>query len=430
MEMRHLFFKEGMFMNKNELLKYVTDHYLTSCDFNGVAVYNMPSFDVEDLVSLIQSEQLFIITDNDDINVHINRYNCYSDKETQITSVRKDHRYAIYPTTAHLATLDIREKKPFTAMIACGAEQFRVMYFAVDVLELYVNNPQYSIWDCGYRGNICLRDNASEDLLHSEYIRDFGVAYPHTEPKDGDRAIGVFLRDLSKLNFESQCKWRAFLLPDQSEFFVNSGFIKNLLHGGWVNKYWIFDALLDEIKLINSMCGSIGLPTLFCNEYSRDENELIGYRTLLIPSSKNYYEFVSALEKIVINNLNYKLFQQEALYIRPIERKKEDGTLKGSIEMLEEWFLVNYFSSNPNGNDAFKKYISGTFRNIRKIRQVPAHELYANKHDKGLYRKQNELIEEVYHAVRDIRMMFGKHPLAINIPIPDQLQNEENIVLY
>ena len=128
----------------------------------------MPSFDNEDLVSLIMSEQLFIITDNDDTNIHINRYNSYSDKETQIAFVRKNGGYAIYPTTAYLATLGIREDKPFTAMIAHGAEQFRVMYFAVDVLELYVNNPQYIIWDCGYRGNICLRDNSNEDLLHSE----------------------------------------------------------------------------------------------------------------------------------------------------------------------------------------------------------------------------------------------------------------------
>lgn len=417
-------------MDKNELLKYVTEHYLTSGDFNGVAVYNMPSFDIEDLVSLILSDQLFIITENDDINIHINRNNCYSNKETQIASARKACGYAIYPTVAHLATLDIREKEPFTDMIAHGAEQFRVMYFAIDILELYVNNPQYSIWDCGYIGNICVRDNANEDLLHSEYIRDFGVAYPRTGPRDGDRAIGVFLRDLSKLNLESQYKWRAFLLPDQSEFVVNSGFVKNLLLCEWVNKYWIFDALLDEIVLINSMCSSIGLPMLFRHEYSREEKELIGYRILLIPSSKNYYEYVSALEKIVIGNLNHKAFQREAMHIKPINNRKEDGTLKGSIEMLEEWFSVNYFASNPEGNDAFKKYISGTFRNVRSIRQVPAHELYANKHDKGLYRKQNELMEEVYHAVRNIRMMFSRHPLASNIPIPDQLQNEENIVLY
>lgn len=98
--------------------------------------------------------------------------------------------------------------------------------------------------------------------------------------------------------------------------------------------------------------------------------------------------------------------------------------------MLEEWFSVNYFASNPKGNDAFKKYIAGTFRGVRKIRQVPAHELYANEHDKALYRKQNKLIEEVYRAVRDLRMMFGRHPLAAIVPVPDHLQDVKNIVLY
>ena len=107
-----------------------------------------------------------------------------------------------------------------------------------------------------------------------------------------------------------------------------------------------------------------------------------------------------------------------------------DGTLKGSIEKLEEWFLVNYYASNPNGNDTFKKYISGIFRNVRNIRQVPAHEIYSNDYDKGLYRKQNELIQEVYYAVREIRMIFSRHPLAAKVIIPDQLRNEGNIVLY
>ena len=98
--------------------------------------------------------------------------------------------------------------------------------------------------------------------------------------------------------------------------------------------------------------------------------------------------------------------------------------------MLEEWFAVNYFSANPHGYDMFKQYISGTFRKIRKIRQVPAHKLYDNAHDKTVYRQQNELIEEVYSAVKDLRMMFSKHPKAKMVEIPDELREEKNIVIY
>lgn len=419
-------------MDKLELLKHITDCYLNSEDFNGTPIYNMPSFNADDLVALINEDCVFILTDNDDINIYINRYNCFSEKEEQIKCAKKRHGFIIYPTPTHLATLDIREKKPFTEMLARGAEQYRVMYFAVDVLELYVNNPQYTIWDSGYRGNICIRDydDAQKDALHSEYIKDFGVAYPRTKPHDRDRAIGVFLRDLSKLNYEAQCKWRGFLLENQSEFIINRSFLKNLMFGEWAEGHWIFDALLDEIKVINAMCRSIGLPQLFCNEYSRESQDLIGYRILLIPTLKNYYEFVSALEKIVVHNLNYKAFQKKALHIKPIERKKTDGTLKGSVEMLEEWFSVNYFVSNPKGDEMFKKHISETFRNIRRTRQIPAHKLYENKHDKTLYRQQNELIKNAYYTIKELRMMFGRHPLAKTILIPEQLQDEEKIVLY
>lgn len=419
-------------MNKQELLNYVTNYYLQSGDFNGFPVYNIPPFDVADLLALIKEGRVRILADDDDINIYINRCNCFAEKTEQIKTAHKMRNFTIYPTPEHLATIDIREDKPFTEMLARGSEQFRTMYFAVDVLELYVNNPQYAIWDCGYRGNICIRDwdATKEDALHTEYIKDFGIAYPCQEPYDHDRAICVFLRDLSKLNYEAQCKWRGFLLRDQTEFRVNYGFIKNLLYADWVTEYWIFDALLDEIKVINAMCCGMGLPQLFCNEYTRESQDLSGYRIILIPSLKNYYEFVSALEKIVVNNINYKTFQQKALYIKPIERKKENGLLKGSIEMLEEWFSINYFASYPEGNEVFKKYISRTFRKIRNIRQTPAHELYDNKHDKTVYRQQNELIEEVYHAVKELRMMFSKHPLAKTVVIPDELQDEGNIVIY
>lgn len=419
-------------MKKQELLNVISKHYLYSGDFNGYPSEKINGFEVSELISLIKEGKVSVLTDNDDINIHINRRNCFSSKQDQIDVVIKGGLFTAYPTPEYLKTLDIREEKPFTRMLAYGAEQFRILYFAVDVLELYVNNPLYQIWDSGYRSSISVRNckMLGKDILHSELVKDFGVAYPREGLRDHDRAIGVFLRDLAKLNYVAQCKWRGFLLQDQTEFLINGSFANNLLYGDWVKGYWIFDALLDEIKLINEMCNSIGIPPLFCKEYLRENNELIGYRIILIPTLKNYYEFVSALEKIVVNNLNFKTFQSKAALIKPVARKKDNGMDKGSIEMLEDWFLANYFSFNPNGFENFKKYISNTFRKIRKIRQIPAHELYNNQHDKTVYRQQNELIEEVFHAVRDLRMMFGKHPATALVNIPERLNDEENIVIY
>ena len=91
---------------------------------------------------------------------------------------------------------------------------------------------------------------------------------------------------------------------------------------------------------------------------------------------------------------------------------------------------LNYLSSIPNGTDYFKEDVSNTLRKIRKIRQVPAHELYSNQHDKGLYRKQNELIIEIYGAVETLRLILSKHPKNKNIELPDMLKDRTKISVY
>ena len=155
-------------MGKKELLQRVTNYYINSGDFNGLPDYEIPSSEIEDLVALIEDDLVRILTEDDDVNIYINRCNCFSEKEEQINAVRKGERFTIYPTKKHLESNDIRENRPFTEMLARGVEQFHIMYFAVDVLEVYINNPQYAIWDCGYRGNICIQelDDEQADELH------------------------------------------------------------------------------------------------------------------------------------------------------------------------------------------------------------------------------------------------------------------------
>ena len=62
-------------MNKQALLEYITDYYLQSGDFNGIPNYNIPSFDVTDLVELIAEDRVSVLTDDNDINIYINRCN-------------------------------------------------------------------------------------------------------------------------------------------------------------------------------------------------------------------------------------------------------------------------------------------------------------------------------------------------------------------
>jgi len=413
-------------------LEHITNHYLQSSNTSGLEIYNMPLFSLDDLISLIQEDKVRILTCDDDMNMHINRLDLFASKEKQIENVIRKTPLTAYPTQKHLSGVNIVEELPFKKMLKMGFPHLHILYFSPEVLEIYFNDPKYLIGDGGYRGWISIKDTYYDDndAIHSEYIQDFGIAYS-SSPDQGinDRAIGVFLTDLASLNLEVQYKWRGFLLPDQKVFKINKNYIKNLIFGEWTDEYWIFDALLDEISTINNLCEIISLPPFFRKTYSRSSQELVGYRLLLVPSKKNYYDFVSSLEKIVISNINIEFFQKRTPYTVPIERRKSDGSLKGSIEMLSEWMETNYAKSERS-REALSKVITVPLRNLRKIRQAPAHELYSNDYDKKLFSQQNELIKFTYLALYNIRNILAEHPYNKGFQLPSSIEDISKIIIY
>ena len=177
-------------INKEDLLNKVTQFYLTSYDFNGIPSYHLPEFVLSDLEELITEGKVFILSESGVNNIHINGYNSFDSVSKQLDAIHSGLKYAIYPSSKHLETINIQEEKPFTRMLMLGAEQFRILYFCVDVLEIYANNPQYTFQDYGYVGNICVNSSADEnDPIHSEYIKDYGVAYPRTGPQAPQRIL-------------------------------------------------------------------------------------------------------------------------------------------------------------------------------------------------------------------------------------------------
>ena len=67
------------------------------------------------------------------------------------------------------------------------------------------------------------------------------------------------------------------------------------------------------------------------------------------------------------------LYHTYYLLIAKIERKDGDGKDKGSIVMLQEWL-----KRNVSSNFDIDEVIINPIKYIRKIRQVPAHELTTN----------------------------------------------------
>lgn len=413
-------------MKKDTVLNEIIKHYIGSHDFNGLPVYNMKYYDYSILCELIDEGLIEVLSEKEVMNPHIKAFDLNIPVNQQKENISKKTKYSvIYPTKKALESIPLDYTKPYSVLMQKGEKQFKIIYFNIEILERYVNNPKFVIMDNGYRGNIYVKDEYLDDkTIEDEYIKNYGMAY--IEGKHLERAVGVFVCDLAKLSSQKQMLWKGFELPNQRKCKINAGFVDNLINGKWVIETWIFHALIEEMKVINDQCEHMGIPKLFNKTFGTHYSEMPeGFRNILLPTLKNYYDFVLVLEKIIVHNISYKTFQKNALYIQGIERKDESGKDKGSLVMFEEWL-----SKNIRTQENITDLIIVPLKKIRNIRQKPAHELTSNQYDITLYQEQFDLMNDTYTAVRAIRLFFSNHPLAKDVKVPEHLVSGENIVNY
>ena len=301
------------------------------------------------------------------------------------------------------------------------------VYFDIQVLERYFEDPKYLIFYSDYRGSIVIDDQYSdENEERVEYLKDFGLAYKKDDFHD--RAVVTFAGDLVKLPSKMQSHFYSYYLENQNDYFPNEGFVKNLIMGEWVEDISIYQALTMEIHYINEMCLAIGIPKMFLKEFSSDtllQNEKPSdFHVLLMPTEKKYYDFVITLEKMITGNLNINTFLTSACLIKPVEREDEEGNIKGSLTLLAEWFTQNTRLANIDDD------IKLPLRELIKERQTPAHKIIENKYDKSYWKKQNDFMQKVYVAVRNIRLLMANHPMCKNVMIPDYLYDGKHIKSY
>lgn len=412
--------------DKKIILHKIIDQYLNSRDFNGLPIYHMTIEEIELCKELLLEGKVEIYSEIFVPNPHIKSIPLNNELVVSlyIDEIDKGGHVVFYPTESTMNTVELNEEKPFTMMLMKGKCQLEIIYFKVEVLESYFQDPRFRIISHDYRGNIYPEEDFYDEL-EGEWLQDYGLAY-HEELKNNRRAIGAFIGDLAKMSLNAQLRWRINLLSNQDEFNINPGFIKNTIYAEWVDEVSIYSALLDEMKVINSMCKEMGIPQLFRKDFEphgTDRPE--DYRIIILPTLKNYYAFVTSLEKIVVDNLNYRTFLVDADFINSVPRDKDDGNLRGSLMLFEDWLLSNLSTGSNLVKDIIKP-----LKEVRKIRQNPAHRIYDNTYDLGVYKLQNELINEVYGAIRCIRLNFQNHPSCVETDIPEYLVKGEKIVVY
>lgn len=315
----------------------------------------------------------------------------------------------------------------FESMFSPETDFLKPVYFDIQVLERYFEDPKYLVFYHDYRGSIVIDDDyVEENTTNIEYLKNFGLAYNKRE--ESDRAIVTFADDLIKLPPKMQSHFYSYYLDNQDDYYPNEGFVKNLILGEWVDTISIYQALTMELHYINKMCEAIGIPKMFLNEFPSDarlQNERPNnFHPLLLPTKKRYYDFIITLEKMITGNLNVKTFITPAPSIFAVERKNEKNEIKGSLTLLIEWFEKNVRLAD------IKKDIGMPLRDLIRERQTPAHKIYQNEYDKTLWDEQNKFMEKTYRAVRNIRLLLANHPKSKIVEIPDCLFDGIHIRTY
>jgi hypothetical protein len=337
----------------------------------------------------------------------------------------QSHGINFYPTERTLR--DVRAGRqfshsPYSKLLALGRPQLSFVSFDLSILEHYREDPRYhyevddvSGW-LGVRDEYYLKDEKTFPEKHKVSIQSFGFSFD----KALNRHVAVFLRYLHDLSQEHQNIWKAHEV--EGDLFLHPDYFRSAFLGEFYEGISIFEAFLEEIRVTNLICANIGRPALFRASFEPRPRQLA---FLLRPTVKEYQHFILTLDKMLSENIDPSFFGDDI----ELETEKTDrkGRVrverKGSITCLQEWLTQRFRVEDR----APMQEMLDTFREIRKLRQRPAHTLDDNRFDPALARTQRELMIRAYTAIRTLRLVLQNHPKAGSVEMSDALATGKGI---
>lgn len=410
-------------------MRNVTDiiigFYLNSNDFNGIPFQTLlkqlqstPEVLQNDLQQLFIDGLIDIVSSKYVLNPHIKQFSNLDRKKllNEFTEINNLNFCCFYPSVLFMQAVDKSlfnkyEGKPYLKNLALGYGQLEFKSFDMSILELYRNDPRY-YYSCNDIQGVIYIIHEQENNFNSEsdkvYLQTFSFCYSEDY---NQRYVAVFNRYLCDLSEEHQLLWMNKEV--KNTFRLNPVYIQNSILGEFSDYISLTDAFLEEIKIINKMCALMNKPTLFKQSYVNED--LPEFSFLLRPTLKEYNNFIHLLDKLISDNINKDFFEKDLSLEQEEERK--DGKIiikyKGTIQLLNEW-LDKFFKTN---NQEHIKEIIPILKEIRKLRQKPAHTIEENKFDNTYYSEQRKLLNNAYKAIRTIRLIFANHPnVKLNPP--------------
>lgn len=411
-----------------DLLTAITDFYLNSDDFNGVPLWALFQ-EIKDETAIIKSQLADMVragqvSNFGDLhpNAHIKSFEPEPAEEQieKLAAMDDGNAYhvCVYPERPVLEDRVDRatyEGKPFSLRLALGEPQLTFEKFDLSVLEIYRNDPRYYYVSNDIDGKVSIRDQfyLSEEMPESDkaLLQAFGFCYD----KDFNRAVAVFLRYLNDLTPQHQRIWEAKVV--KGEYYLHPDYLRTSM-GEWPERISLFEAFLMELRHINEMCELMEKPGLFRTAPDEWEKPR-GFGFLLRPTLKEFQDFVSLLDKLLSDNLNKRFFEGDLETSEDVERAdgKVEVRQKGTIRLLEEWLTERVRLSDPRPATELIE----SFREVRKLRQRPAHALDDDHFDQAIFKQQRELMIRACVAVRTIRQILANHPKVQGYKVSDDL---------
>lgn len=430
---------------KERIKNIVYDFFVASSDFNGIPLRNISQKlnieyekSIDTIKELVKDETVSIQSSTNphivgfqhypiDSQIHIleeaknTKEILHSIGKITISSEDTEFPICLYPSKKYLQknrNLAEFDNAFYTKQLALGEPHLKPIFFEIEVLDRYFNDPRFDFEFEDYSGQIsCLYDENENPIVREEdevFLKTFGLGFD----ENGDRLAVVYLRYLKDLTPEHQVFWRSKEKSGNCKMLEE--YHQNTIQGDWTFSYSIFSGFLGEQKCINDLTELAFSKPIFRRIYEK-ENRPKEFTFFFTPTLKNYNDFILLLDKMISENINkdffdgkVELFEFEKLEDGIVERKS-----KGTLQLFEEW-LTKVFNVKGDGavSDLFKP-----LKKIRRERQNPAHKINENQYDKQYVDRQKEIMNEAYSVLRNLRNIFHQHPKARNFEIPDWLEN-------
>jgi hypothetical protein len=309
--------------------------------------------------------------------------------------------------------------QPFGRRLYLGEAQLAFVTFDTAVLERYANDPRYEILYNDYMGSMSITNEYFESLDVQERdkvsIQTFGLGMTST----GVPVVVAFLRYLANLSPEHQRYWESFVSHPQGKM------LKQYYESSFAGEFWknrsVRYAIFEEIRVINELTQAIYGAILFRTLPSSSAIDLTSF---VRPTKRSFDNFILSLDKLLSENIDEKFFAGIVSLDEEIDRGggRYQVRRKGSITLLEEWLFSQLRWSDVG---AAREAIIRPLRDVRRLRQTPAHAHTADEFSDSFYKLRRDMLWRVFNSLSNIRGALKSHPKARSVEVPDWLDNDE-----